>query len=253
MNAPKLITAPVSLILRSCFGAMLLFLCGSSVAQTFSCPAGQIDVMKYFVMAQQTRANLYMGGTPNSIYTEVYPNQDFAPSGYWFWLKSHTAHGFDVKSFDTNYVYMRSTELNWLDNTTFKRFQHDLPIAARCVTAGQPGPQVKVPDTTFTFYAWCGPNKSRNLGTSVNDLDGPVFMNAGGNVGQVWTRVLHYHYDCDKNFGNCKDEEQFYLGNGYGLWKWKHFKNGKLKKSATMNQLQTGGANQMLPCPESYK
>jgi hypothetical protein len=31
--------------------------------------------------------------------------------------------------------------------------------------------------------------------------------------------VLHYHYDCNKTFGNCKDEEQFFLGNGsrYGI------------------------------------
>ncbi len=46
----------------------------------------------------------------------------------------------------------------------------------------------------------------------------PVQMDAGGSVGQVWTRVLHYHYNCDRSFQNCKDEEQFYLANGYGLW-----------------------------------
>jgi hypothetical protein len=42
-------------------------------------------------------------------------------------------------------------------------------------------------------------------------------MDAGGSVGQVWTRVLHYHYNCDRSFQNCKDEEQFYLANGYGV------------------------------------
>lgn len=253
MNKRRLNTAPVSFILRSCFAVLVLSLSGNLVAQTFSCPAGQIDTMKYFAMAQQARANQYMGGSPNGIYTEVYPNQDFAGTGYWFWLKSRSAHGFDVKSFDTNYVYMRSTELNWTDNTSFKRFANDLPIAARCVTAGQPGPQVKAPNTAFSYYASCSPYQTRNLGTSVNDLDGPVFMDAGGNVGKVWTRILHYHYDCDKNFGNCQDEEQFFLGNGYGLWKWKHFKNGTLKKSAVMNKFQSGGTNQMLPCQESYK
>jgi hypothetical protein len=32
-----------------------------------------------------------MQGQPNPIYTEVFPNQDFATTGYWFWLKSASA------------------------------------------------------------------------------------------------------------------------------------------------------------------
>jgi hypothetical protein len=240
-------------ILLSCLGVLVLFVSGTVVAQDFSCPNGQIDVMKYFVLSQRERDNYFLGGSPTSVYTEVHPNRDFAPSGYWFWLKSSSAQGFDVKAFDSNYVYMRSTELNWSDNSTFKRFLHDLPISARCVPAGKPGPQVVVPDTTFKYYAWCSPYQSRTLGTAVNDLDAPILINAGGNLGQVWTRVLHYHYDCNKTFGNCKDEEQFFLGNGYGLWQWKHYKNGILKKSALMNTKQHGIAAETLPCPESYK
>lgn len=53
-------------------------------------------------------------------------------------------------------------------------------------------------------------------------------------------RVLHYRFDCDRSFWNCQDEEQFFLGNGYGLWQWKHYKNGVLKKSALINNLQQG-------------
>lgn len=224
-----------------------------SPAQTFSCPAGTIDVMKYFAMDQQKRPNQYMSGKPNSIFTEVYPNQDFASAGYWWWLKSPTANGFDVKAFDKTYVYMRSTELNWTNNSSFKRFVHDLPIAARCVAAGKPGPQIKVANTTFNYYSSCSAFASSNIGTSVNDLDAPLLMSAGGNVGQVWTRVLHYHYDCDKNYNNCSDEEQFYLANGYGLWQWKHYKNGSLKGSALMNKVKSGKAYKILPCRNSYQ
>lgn len=238
---------------RMYFAALVIFLPATLLAQNFSCPAGQYDTMAYFAMSAQARNNEFMYGHPNSIYTEVYPNMDFAKSGYWFWLKSPSAHGFDVKTFDSQYVYMRSTERHWKNNTTFKRFVNDLPIAARCVRFGQPGPRIKVPDTTFQYYASCSPYKSKNIGTAVNDLDAPVLMNAGGNIGPVPTRVLHYQYDCDKNFRNCKDEEQFFLGNGYGPWQWKHFKNGKLKKSALINDVQKGIATQMLPCPESYK
>jgi hypothetical protein len=68
------------------------------LAQTFSCPKGEADVMKYFALKQDYRATQFMSGSPNPIYTELFPNQDFAESGYWFWLKSATAHGFDVKA-----------------------------------------------------------------------------------------------------------------------------------------------------------
>ena len=89
--------------------------------------------MQYFVMNKQDRDCQFMNGTPNPTYTKVYPNQDFTPSGYWFWLKSATAHGFDVKAFDQNYVYIRLTELTRTDYSRFKRFVHDLPITERCV------------------------------------------------------------------------------------------------------------------------
>jgi hypothetical protein len=100
-------------------------LSASAAAQepaTFSCPAGKADIMKYFVMSKAKRSEHYLTGSTNSVYTQVFPNEDFAPRGYWFWLKSPKAHGFDVKIFDRERVYMRATELIWTDNTTFKRF-----------------------------------------------------------------------------------------------------------------------------------
>jgi hypothetical protein len=183
----------------------------------------------------------------------VFPDTDFPARGYWFWLKSPKAHGFDVKSFDEKYVYMRSTELTWKDNTSFKRFERDLPIASRCAPEGEPGPEIKVQDTRFVYFSGCRPYKSSSVGTAVNDIDAPQKMDVGGNIGQAWTRVLHYHYNCDKNYRNCRDEEQFYLANGFGLWQWKHYKNDELVKTALMNDIQRGKANATLPCAESYR
>ena len=222
------------------------------LAQTFSCPTGETDVMKYFALKQDYRADQFMNGTPNPIYTDVFPNEDFAESGYWFWLKSATANGFDVKAFDQNYVYMRSTELVWTNNTTFKRFVHDLPIAARCVAEGQPGPEIKVQDTWYRYYSSCNPYKQSHLGTAVNTLDAPALMETGGNIGQVWTRVLHYHYNCNSNFQQCADEEQFFLANGYGEWQWKHYHNGVLANSTLINNLEPGTTTATLPCADSY-
>lgn len=221
--------------------------------KVLACPAGQEDVMQYFVLNKQTRHSQFMNGQPNPIYTEVFPDEDFATTGYWFWLKSAKAHGFDVKAFDQKYVYIRSTELTWTDNRTFKRFVHDLPISARCIPQNSAGPQIQVPDTTFQYFASCASYKSSQLGTSLNDLDAPVLMDAGGNVGQVSTRVLHYRYNCDSNFQNCTNEEQFFLGKGYGLWRWVHYKSVAVAKSSLMNDLDSGTPAGTLPCSNSYQ
>jgi len=222
-------------------------------AQEFACPSGEADTLKYFVMAKSSRADHHMAGAKNPIFTEVFPDLDFAASGYWFWLKSASGNGFDVKAFDEHYVYMPSTELVWTDNTTFKRFDHDLPIAARCVMAGEPGPEIKVSDTAFQYYSSCESYKKSDLGTAVNDLDAPALIDAGGNMGQVWTRVLHYHYNCDRKFQQCADEEQFFLANGYGEWQWKHYHNGVLVNSTLISNFESGSTNANLPCPDSYE
>jgi len=208
--------------------------------------------MQYFAMSRQNRDGRFLSGQPNPIYAAVFPDEDFANRGYWYWLKSAGAHGFDVKAFDHTYVYIRSTELIWTDNTTFKRFIHDLPIAARCVPAKEKGPEIQVPDTSFQYFSSCVPYKSSKLGTSVSDLDAPVVMETGGNLGPVETRVLHYRYNCDTSYQHCGDEEQFFLGNSYGLWQWKHYQGGLLVKATTMNDIESGKPIGTLPCPESY-
>lgn len=233
-----------------------MILCGVSAAQdsvAFSCPAGTADVMKYFVMQKSLREQHFMHGSANSIYTQVFPDEDFAEYGHWFWLKSATGNGFDVKAFDREHVYMRATELTWTDSTSFKRFDRDLPIAERCVPEGKPGAEIRVAATQFHYYSSCHAYKSSELGTAVNTLDAPALMNVGGNVGQAWTRVLHYHYNCDVNFKDCSDEEQFYLANGYGIWQWKHYRRGALVKTTLEDHLREGQASGHLPCKNSYE
>jgi len=208
--------------------------------------------MKYFAMSEQRRPNQFMTGA-NAIYSEVSPNQDFATAGYFFWLKSPDAHGFDVKSFDDKYIYDRSTELTWSDNTTFKRFVHDLPLSPRCVPVGKAAPAVPVAATAFTFYASCAAYKTSQLGTSINTLDAPLLMDTGGNIGKVSTRLLHYRYNCDANFQNCHSEEQFFLADGYGLWQWRLYTSGTLAQTSMINQLRSGTASGTLPCVDSYQ
>jgi hypothetical protein len=128
-----------------------------------SCPAGEADIMNYFGTSKSRRGQHYLTGSTNSVYSQVFPDEDCAPQGYWFWIKSPKAHGFDVKVFDREHVYMRAIELIWTDNTTFQRFTRDLPIAECCVPEGQPGTEIQVPDTRFDFYSSCKIYKSSTL------------------------------------------------------------------------------------------
>jgi hypothetical protein len=253
LKIPGLITA--LLLAGGCGGSSSSTTSGTTSSTTnpvFACSAGQDDMMTYFAMSMQLRQEQFMSGQPNPIYTEVFPNLDFASSGYWFWLKSADAHGFDVKAFDPDYIYIRTTELDWDDNTTFKRFVQDLPIAARCVGSASAGPDIPVADTTFQYFFACAPYQSSQLGTALNSLDAPVAMDTGGNPESLLTRVLHYRYNCDSAYQNCVNEEQFFLGSGYGLWQWKHYQNGTLVTSSIMNNIESGSPTASLPCPQSY-
>lgn len=225
----------------------------SNPSSAFSCPAGQEDVMQYFAMDKQHRDAQHLTGNKNPLYTEVFPDEDFAPQGYWFLLKSPDGHGFDVDVFDEDYVYLRSTELEWKDNTTFKRKLRDVPLSSRCVPVDGPADEVRVREAHFLFYASCRSYKTSSLGTIVNRLDAPVLMDTGGNLGKVLTRVLHYRYNCDPGFGNCREEEQFFLGKGYGQWQWRHYRNGDLVNTTMLNHLAPGASTATLPCPGSYQ
>lgn len=219
----------------------------------FFCPAGQEDAMQYFVMRKDLRENHYLSGEANPSYTKIFPDLDFASTGYWFWLKSSEAHGFDIKAFDEKYIYIRGTELNWKDNTTFKRKEQDTPLTTRCVPVNGASPVLRVSNARFSFYANCKSYKISSLGTIVNNLDAPEMIDAGGDIGQVLTRVLHYRFNCDKHFENCKDEEQSFLGKGYGRWKWVHLKYGEVVKTTVVNHISKGTAHAIPPCENAYK
>ena len=251
LGLKKMLTRSAVFSVVLTFITLTLFLRHAS-GQSFSCPDGRTDMMQYFAMARQRRANQFLEGNFNSIFTKVVPDRDFAESGYWFWLKSPKAHGFDVKAFDEERIYMRSTELEWKDNSTFKRFIRDLPISYRCVADDQPGGEIRVADTRFEFFSSCRQYKTSDLGTAVNTLDEPIKMDAGPELGRVSTRVLHYRYNCDRSYSHCKDEEQFFLAYGYGLWRWEHIKNGELKKDVLIDELKSGASAEIPACPESY-
>src|SRR5581483_11077526 len=182
-------SGPLGFRMRAVLVAILLSVSAVCLhAQTFACPTGSEDMMSYFAMAYPNRLANYMGpGNANPIYTTIVPDlgTSFANTGYFLWTKSSVGYPWDIKTFDTKYVYDRTTELSWSDPTAFKRFTTDLPMSRRCVKAGQSGGVIKVAstNTNFSFYGNCNVTQTQNLGYVINTISAPVMVATGGNLG----------------------------------------------------------------------
>jgi hypothetical protein len=250
--------------LKSFFIALLALLASPSVfAQTTqSCPTGTEDMMNYFVMGYPNRLNNYMGpGNANPIYTNITPDlgSKFATSGQFEWIKSSVGYPWDIKTFDSNYIYDRTTELSWTDPTAFKRFNTDLPMSRRCVGVNKGGGSIRVAagNTRYTSYANCLPTQIQALGYVVNTISAPTFVSLGAALGSVKSRYFTYRYSCNSNYANCTYQEVFSLGYGMGLYDWKYYVNQNgtfvLKQESVINRFDPGTATPYLPCRSSYQ
>lgn len=249
--------------MRTVLLAALALVSGSSLfAQNQqSCPAGTEDMMNYFTMGYPNRLANYMGpGNANPIYTTITPDlgSNFATLGQFLWIKSSLGYPWDVKVFDSNYIYDRSTELYWTDPTSFKRFNIDLPMSRRCVPINGWGGQIKIPatNTNYTSYAGCLPTLTQNLGYVVTSISVPITYNIG-NVGSVKTRLFFYQYSCNSKYGNCAYQEVYGLAYRIGLYNWQYYVNQNgtfvLKQESKINQFDSGAATPYLPCTSTYQ
>jgi hypothetical protein len=219
-------------------------------------------MMNYFVMAYPNRVDQHMApGNANPIYNSIVPdyaNSAYAGTGYFLWTKSQNGYPWDVKVFDSYYIYDRSTELNWNDPTSFKRFNQDLPMSERCIRTDRGGTTLKIPasKTQYQMYSQCAPTQTQPLGNVVNSISAPSMANVG-NVGSVKTRYFTYKYSCNQYYSQCQYMEVYSLGYGLGLYDWKYYvnKNGNfvLQQESVINNLQGGQTTPSLPCTSSYQ
>jgi hypothetical protein len=243
------------------FLAAILGLSGTAAAQSFSCPSGTEDMLNYFVMAYPNRVDRYMGpGNSNPIYSSINPElQSAVPAqGYFVWTKSLSGYPWDVKTFDANYVYDRSTELTWVDPSSFKRFNTDLPMSQRCVPTLRAGHNIHITpaQSAFTFYNSCTAQKTSNLGYVLNSITKPTPTTIAG-LGQIKTRQFKYQYGCDLNYSNCTDMEVFSLGYQIGLYDWKRYvaQSGswQLKQDSVINNFSIGQTTPLFMCTNTYQ
>jgi len=246
-----------------CLFALLLCTCVPALSQSFACPRRTEDMLNYFVMSYPSRVDQHMApGNANPVYSSIVPdyaNNSYTTNGYFIWTKSPSGYPWDVKTFDANYIYDRSTELNWNDPTSFKRFNYDLAMSQRCVRTDQPGMTLKIPasNTQYQSYAQCAPTQTQPLGNVVNSISAPSVVNVG-NVGPIKTRYFTYRYSCNQYYANCQFMEIYSLGLGIGLYDWKYYVANTtgtfvLQQESVINNRQGGQTTPALPCTNSYQ
>ena len=250
--------------MKPCLFALVVFLsCPALFGQTESCPSGTEDMLNYFTMAYPNRLQNHMGpGNANPIYTVFEgtdPGTSFTTTGEFFWLKSAQGYPWDIKTFDSSYVYDRATEANWNDPTSFKRFDTDLPMSKRCVSTRKSGGSIRVSSssTNYSTYSNCAKTQTQNLGYVINSISAASVVDTGGNLGTVKTRYFTYSYSCDSSYKNCAYQEVYSLGYGVGLYDWKYYvnQNGTFVQTqeSIINQFDSGSATPYLPCASSYQ
>ena len=237
----------ITILILACLGSPT-----PSVAEsTITCPPGTYDMLDWMTLDSNLRTTYHMEGTSNPLYTNM-------QSGKFYWIKGGLGYPWDVQLYDSKYVYLWITELSWTVPQSYKKFTNNtnLPLVARCATAGLPGSTIKVANTNYDLHTNCSQTCSVTLGlqNGINQVWGPYYLSLGGSLpSNLKTLVISYRYNCNANY-QCNDKEEYYVTQRYGLVQWIHYiripANGtyaQLQKTI-FNKLVVGVVTPDFPC-----
>lgn len=238
------------------WAAAAMFICGlapiaAHAESTISCPPGTYDMLDWMTLDSDLRSTYHMEGTSNPIYTIIEPDK-------FYWVKGGSGYPWDIQLYDSKYIYLWVTELDWIVPQSYKKFTNNtnMPLVPRCATAGSPGSTIKVANTNFDLHTNCSNSCSVTLALesgALNQVWGPYTYSFGGDLpNNLKTLVISYRYNCDSNYVTCKDKEEYYLTQRYGLVQWVHWvwvnnAYGQVQKTV-LNRLVTGIVTPYFPC-----
>ena len=207
---------------------------------------------------EDLRNSQHMTGSHN-LYTVMQPDK-------FYWLKTPEGDTWDIVLFDNEYIYDWITENDdWSTPFNYKKFTDNtnMPHARRCATPGFPGDQELISNSSFTPYENCEAQASSNLGNVVKALWGPYTAGQPGqepsrpSIGGIITDdtptyTISYTYNCDTNYDNCSQKEEFILTQRYGLVRWNLWEevgdSWSLANRTTFNEIEAGTASPYFPC-----
>jgi hypothetical protein len=234
-----------------CLAAILLGSFSAKQAQaetTLSCPAGTYDMLDWMTLDSNLRGNYHMSGNANPLYTNI-------ASGKFYWTKGANGTPWDIQLYDKNYIYLWITELDWNNPQTFKKFANNtnMPLVPRCAKGGFPGSVIHVPNTSYQTYSDCTHYITQDLRQGINQVWGPYSITLGGALpASLKVLVASYRYNCDSNYANCNDKEEYYLAQKYGLVQWVHYSLVKgafqIQQKTVFNKLTAGSVTPSFPC-----
>ncbi len=217
---------------------------------TINCPTGMYDMLDWMTMDSSLRSTYHLQGTSNPLYTVM-------GAGKFYWVKSGLGYPWDIQLYDSQYIYLWITELSWTVPQSYKKFTYNtnLPLVPRCAAAGFPGSTIKVANTSYDLHTNCSNSCSVTLGlqNAINEVWGPYYISLGGSLpANMKTLVISYRYNCNSNYQNCLDKEDYYFNSKYGLVQWIHsvFVNGSYAQfqKTIYNQLSVGVVTPYFPC-----
>lgn len=215
---------------------------------TMNCPSGTYDMLDWMTMDSSLRSNYHMEGTANPLFTNM-------EGGKFYWTKGGAGSPWDIQLFDSKYIYLWITEYNWNDPHTFKKFTYNtnMPLVPRCANAGFPGSTILVPNTSFQIYTDCTHYRTDTLLNGVNQVWGPYKITLGGDLpSNLPVLVASYRYNCDTNYSNCRDKEEYYLAQKYGLVQWIHYSlvdgSYQQQQATVFNQVVKGTTSPSFTC-----
>lgn len=184
------------------------------------------DMLAWMTMQSELSSGHHMAGTANPLYTSK-------TSSRLYWTKTAAGFPWDIQLFDSRYVYLWVTELDWQNPRSFKVFhspklgKYNLPLVPRFARGGYPGSSVKISDSSYEIHSDCDTFTTKNLGHVINEVWGPYKESLGGQLpNNLQTLVISYRYSCDANYSNCANKEEFHVAKPYGLVKWQHQRLG---------------------------
>jgi hypothetical protein len=205
-------------------------------------------MLDWMTLDSDLRGTYHMAGSANPLYTSF-------GGGKFYWTKGGNGSPWDIQLFDSKYVYLWITEYNWTNPKTFKKFTYNtnMPLVPRCAKAGSPGSTILVPNTSYRTYSDCSHYTTQNLLKGVNQVWGPYHVSLGGQLpSNLPVLVASYRYNCNTNYVNCGDKEEYYFAQRYGLVQWVHYSlvsgTYKVQQQTVFNQLAKGTAMAQFPC-----
>lgn len=156
-------------------------------------------------------------------------------------IKSQQGYPVEIKPYDSEWIYDRTTENGWTSPRDFKQFNPMLSMCPRFWDGIAQGPQHA--DSPFEFWKNCAKIGQSTAGAVSYEIVGPYPVDFGGDVGLNDSIVIRYRWN--GNAGVYGDREELYLTQKAGWCWWTHAKliNGVyVIDAATLhNKIVAGG------------